>query len=165
MSISLGREIGKQSVNLVLTVLGIVTPVFALAAIGFAWERAGIEYRVQFVTRLAMTLATPCLIFTALMQAEITPAALTALTLAAVAAHLAMLALAWGLLKSAGLELRTFLGPFVFGNTGNLGLPLAFFAFGDQGLSLGIVFFAVSAIFVFFRYASAFLAMCRGSRV
>ncbi|MDQ2090433.1 AEC family transporter [Marimonas arenosa] len=135
--------------NLVLTVLEIVAPVFALAAIGFAWERAGIEYRVQFVTQLAMTLATPCLIFTALMQAEVAPEALTAMTLASVTAHLVMLAIAWLLLKLAGLEMRTFLGPFVFGNTGNLGLPLALFAFGAEGLSLGIVFFAVSAIFVF----------------
>lgn len=149
MSISRGAESGKQSVNPVLTVLEIVTPVFALAAIGFVWARAGIEYRVQFVTRLAMTLAMPCLIFTALMKAELEPAALTAMTLAAVSAHFVMLAAAWGLLKAARFDLRTFLGPFVFGNTGNLGLPLAFFAFGQQGLSLGIVFFAVSAIFVF----------------
>lgn len=135
--------------NLILTVLEIVAPVFILAAIGFGWARAGIEYRVQFVTKLAMTLATPCLIFTALMQADVAPAALTSMTLAAVAAHLVMLAVAWAGLRAAGLDLRTYLGPFVFGNTGNLGLPLALFAFGQVGLSLGIVFFAVSAIFVF----------------
>lgn len=149
MSISRGAEIGKQSVNLALTVLEIVTPVFALAAIGFAWERTGIEYRVQFVTRLATGLAIPCLIFTALMQAEVAPAALTAMTLASVAAHLAMLGVGWAMTRAAGLDLRTYLGPFVFGNTGNLGLPLALFAFGAEGLSLAIVFFAVSAIFVF----------------
>ena len=61
----------------------------------------------------------------------------------------AQAALGIHLLRAAGLELRTYLGPFVFGNTGNLGLPLALFAFGEAGLSLGIVFFAVSAIFVF----------------
>ena len=135
--------------NLVLTVMEIVAPVFALAGIGFAWARAGIEYRVQFVTRLAMTLATPCLIFTALMQAEIAPGALAAMLAAATAAHVAMLLAAWVLLRLLGLDLKTFLGPFVFGNTGNLGLPLALFAFGQEGLSLAIVFFAVSAIFVF----------------
>ena len=35
----------------------------------------------------------------------------------------------------------------IFGNTGNLGLPLAFFAFGNDGLSYAVIIFAVMAIF------------------
>ena len=62
--------------NLALTVANITAPVFLLAAVGFAWVRLGFEYRLQFVTRLAMTLAVPCLIFTALMQTRMDPAAL-----------------------------------------------------------------------------------------
>ena len=33
----------------------------------------------------------------------------------------------------------------IFGNTGNLGLPLALFAFGDEGLSYAVVVFAIMA--------------------
>ena len=43
--------------NLILTVLEITVPVFALAGIGYAWVRLGFDYPLQFVTRLAMTLA------------------------------------------------------------------------------------------------------------
>ncbi|HBR62710.1 MAG TPA: transporter, partial [Rhodobacteraceae bacterium] len=53
---------------LAFTVLEIVTPVFLLAAIGYIWVKLGFEYRVQFVTQIAMTLAVPCLIFVSLMQ-------------------------------------------------------------------------------------------------
>ena len=53
--------------NLILTVLEIVAPVFLLAAIGFSWVKLGFEYRIQFVTQLAMTLSVPCLIFVSLM--------------------------------------------------------------------------------------------------
>ncbi|MEO0866403.1 MAG: AEC family transporter, partial [Pseudomonadota bacterium] len=42
--------------NLTVTVLQIVAPVFLLAGIGFAWVKVGLEYRIQFVTQLAMTL-------------------------------------------------------------------------------------------------------------
>ncbi|HBN31662.1 MAG TPA: transporter, partial [Rhodobacteraceae bacterium] len=49
--------------SIILEVLQIVAPVFILAAIGFIWVKLGGEYRVQFVTRLAMTLSVPCLIF------------------------------------------------------------------------------------------------------
>ena len=72
--------------NLAVTVLEIVAPVFMLAAIGFAWVKLGFDYSVEFVTRMAMTLSVPCLIFVSLMQTEVGPAALTALSLASVVA-------------------------------------------------------------------------------
>ena len=50
------------------TVLEVVTPVFLLAALGYSWVKFGFEYRVEFVTRLAMTLAVPALVFTSLTQ-------------------------------------------------------------------------------------------------
>ena len=68
--------------DLILTVLEIVAPVGLLGAIGFVWVKTGHEYRMEFITRLSMTLSVPALIFTALMKTEIEPAALTALTLA-----------------------------------------------------------------------------------
>ena len=149
MSIGAPDNWGKQSVNLVLTVLEIVAPVFLLAAIGFAWVKMGFEYRVEFVTRLAMTLSVPCLIFTALMQTEIDPQALTTLSLAAVAAYAAVTVLCFAVVKLARLETRTYLAPIIFGNTGNMGLPLALFAFGEAGLGYAVVVFAVMAIYSF----------------
>lgn len=135
--------------NLALTVLQITAPVFLLAAVGFAWVKAGLEFRLEFVTRLSMTLATPCLIFVALMKAEIEPEALATLSVASLAAYAAVMAAMALLVKVARLETRTFLAPLVFGNTGNLGLPLALFAFGQAGLSYAVVVFAVMAILSF----------------
>lgn len=134
---------------LFLTVLEIVAPVFLLAGIGFGWVKLGFEYRLEFVTRLSMTLAVPCLIFVSLVNTTLDPAALTTLTLASLAAYGAVsgviLAVVWGL----GLNMRTFPAPLIFGNTGNLGLPLALFAFGDIGLEYAVVVFAVMAILSF----------------
>lgn len=135
--------------NLVLTVLEITAPVFLLATVGFIWVKLGFEYRVEFVTRLAMTLSVPCLIFVALMKTDIDPSALTTLTLASVASYLVLTALCFGLVKIAGLDIRTFLAPLIMGNTGNLGLPLALFAFGDEGLGYAVIVFAVMAIYSF----------------
>lgn len=135
--------------NLALTVLNIVAPVFILASVGFAWVRLGFEYRVQFVTRLAMTLAVPCLIFTALVDTQMSPQALSLVTLASVAAYGAITVMAALFTLVSGLDRRTYLAPLIFGNTGNLGLPLALFAFGPEGLSLAVVIFAVMAIWSF----------------
>jgi len=140
---------GKQSVNLALTVLEIVAPVFMLAAIGFTWVKLGFDYSVEFVTRMAMTLSVPCLIFVSLMQTEIDPAALTTLSLAAVVAYGVLTAAMQILMRAGGLEQRTYAAPMIFGNTGNLGLPLALFAFGETGLGYAVVVFAIMAIWSF----------------
>jgi predicted permease len=137
-------------VNLVLTVLQITAPVFLLGTVGLAWVRgAGWDYPLTFVTRLTMTVAMPCLIFTALMQAEMTPDTLAAVSLATLLAYGAVIAATWPLVALARLDRRTFLAPLVFGNTGNIGLPLALFAFGDAGLGYAVVIFAVMAVLTF----------------
>lgn len=135
--------------NLALTVLEIVSPVFLLAALGFAWVKLGFEYRIQFVTRMAMTLSVPCLIFVSLMQADIDPAALTALSLASVVAYGAVTVVVMALVWVLRMNGRTYTAPLIFGNTGNLGLPLALFAYGETGLSYAVVVFAVMAIWSF----------------
>jgi hypothetical protein len=136
-------------VQLALTVLSIVAPVFILGAVGFAWVRLGFEYRVEFVTRLAMTLSVPCLIFVALMRAEVPPSDVAVLAIASAVAYGLLTAIFWAIVAAARLERRTFLAPLIFGNTGNIGLPLALFAFGQTGLGLAVVVFAVMAVMSF----------------
>jgi predicted permease len=136
-------------VSLVLTVAEVTAPVFLLAVIGYVWVRLGFDYRMEFVTRMAMTLSVPCLIFVSLMRTEISPAALTTLSVAALAAYGMVAVASLALVALHRLEIRTYLAPIIFGNTGNLGLPLALFAFGDEGLGYAVVVFAVMAILSF----------------
>lgn len=135
--------------NLLLTVFEIAAPVFLLSAIGFVWVKLGFEYRLQFVTRFAMTLAVPSLIFVALMQTEIPGGDLSRFTLATIAANLVLAVVFWIIVKVLKLEQRTYLSPLIFGNTGNLGLPLCIFAFGQAGLGYAVIFLAVTALFSF----------------
>lgn len=135
--------------NLALTVLNITAPVFLLAAVGFIWVKLGFEYRVEFVTRMAMTLAVPCLIFVALMKTDVAPEALAAISLASLVAYTLVMVGCFALVKTARLDTQTYLAPLIFGNTGNLGLPLALFAFGEVGLGYAVVVFAVMAILSF----------------
>ncbi|MEM9795885.1 MAG: AEC family transporter [Pseudomonadota bacterium] len=133
----------------VVTVLSIVSPVFLLAAIGFAWVKLGLAYDTEFVTRLAMTLAVPALIFTALAESGLRADAVGRLTLATLATYGAILLGFLVICLLLGLSRPTYLAPLTFGNTGNLGLPLALFAFGENGLALAVVVFAISAILSF----------------
>lgn len=135
--------------QLIAIIAQIVAPVFLLAAIGFGWVRLGYEYSVEFVTRLAMTISVPCLIFVALMNAQVGSKELAVTFWAAVLAYLLVTVAIFVLVRLSRLESSTYLHPLIFGNTGNLGLPLALFAFGEDGLSLAVVIFAVMAVYSF----------------
>ena len=132
--------------ELILTVFQIVAPVFILAAIGFSWVKIGWSYEIEFVTRLAMTLSVPALIFVALMKANISADTLSNLFLSSLIAYLFLALIFWITGKIFKLNMATYWAPLIFGNTGNLGLPLAMFAFGEVGLGYAVVVFAVMAI-------------------
>ena len=117
--------------------------------VGFVWVKLGFEYRVEFVTRLAMTLSVPCLVFVALMESELEPEALASLSIACLVAYLVVTIGIFALASVAKLDRATYVAPLIFGNTGNLGLPLALFAFGEVGLSYAVVILAVMSILSF----------------
>ncbi len=124
----------------------IVAPIFIAAGIGFAWARSGRDYDGIFVRRVVMNIGTPCLIVSTIGRAEV---ATDVLLTSALACWLvvALTMAAFGLvLRLAGLDRRVFLPPLVFANAGNMGLPLALFAFGADGLALALGFFVANTM-------------------
>ncbi|MDA0367092.1 MAG: AEC family transporter [Proteobacteria bacterium] len=125
----------------------IVAPVFLTAAIGFAWVRSGRVFDTDFVTGIVLTIATPCLVFSSLTRLDVSLE-----TLGAVAgSYLSVLVLV-GLVGAVvikyalRLPLPSYLPSVMFGNLGNMGIPLAFFAFGDTGLALAVAAFSVHSV-------------------
>ncbi len=134
---------------MIFQVLEITAPVFTLAIIGFVWAKLDIPYDIAFVTRLATQIGMPCIIFSTLVRAEISPAAVKEIAVATLALYGAFAVVFAIAFKLAGLQLKTFLPPSVFNNSGNLGLPIALYAFGQEGLALSIVLFAIMVSFQF----------------
>ena len=127
-------------------IAAIVVPVFALASVGFIWVRLGLDYDFKFVTRLTLEVGTPCLIFSTLIKTEIDVGAFQTVVLAALSLYLVLGVIAWGALRGLGLPIQTYLSPFIFSNSGNVGLPLCLFAFGPEGLAYGIAIFAAMVL-------------------
>lgn len=134
---------------MLLEIIDITLPVFLLALIGFAWARMGIDFELEFVSRMVLNFALPCLIFATLVEADITPQALGEIAAVAFAAYVTAGIAMWVVLRVTGLSPRVWWTASVFGNTGNIGLPLCYFAFGDQGLALGVVVFAIAVCLQF----------------
>lgn len=122
-----------------------IFPVIACAGLGYFWARFDQPYDTRIVTRLVGHIGAPCLIFSTMVGIQGMSSQIAEMALSAVTALLCFAAIAAIMLSIAKLPLRTYLAPVTFPNAGNIGLPLCLFAFGDEGLALGIGFFAVSA--------------------
>ena len=96
-----------------------------------------------------MTLAVPALVFTSLTQNTINPQFLSEMIIVVCMAYALVSVLGLIFTFIFKLDLRTFLMPLISGNTGNLGLPLCFLAFGKDGLGYAVIVFAFTSIVAF----------------
>jgi predicted permease len=124
----------------------IVAPIYLIAGLGYGWARLSRPYDQPFVTDLVMKIGAPSLVFARLSSLQMDPDGLVTMTVATIASLVCFFAIGSVVLRLSGLSLPTYLGPVVFGNSGNMGLPLCYFAFGDEGLAFGVCFFATTAI-------------------
>jgi predicted permease len=125
--------------------LAIVAPIYIAIGLGYGWGRAGRRWDTELITDLIMTIGAPCLVFSSLVGTDIGPGAMLEMALATLAAFATFAVVGAGVLRLSGLSVQTFLAPIVFPNAGNMGLPVALFAFGQEGLALGIAFYAVAS--------------------
>lgn len=130
---------------MILELLSVVAPVFIVALIGLGWARSGAHFDESSISRLVLNIGIPCLVFRSLTSLDVPPAELARMAGLAAAA-MSMFAIGgMAVLKAMKLPAHTFLGPLVFSNSGNIGLPICLFAFGESGLALGMAYFAVSS--------------------
>ena len=149
---------------MIVEILAIIAPVFICAAVGYGWARSGTPFDSNFVTALVMNISAPCLIVGTLSTVDM-PARhfsdIAIATLLVVALSLAVFSL---LCRLFNWPLRTFLAPLSFPNTGNMGLPLALFAFGDEGLAIALGMFMLMSM-VHFSLGVALLSGSSNGRV
>lgn len=136
----------------------IIAPILICAGLGFAWALKGPEYPVDFVTRAVMNIGAPCLIISSFSKSGIEIGRLAQVTSATLVVMLVMLLLGLALTRLLRLPIPTFMPSLLFGNIGNMGLPLCLFAFGQTGLALGLAIF----LLVFSLHMSMGIAMVAG---
>lgn len=127
----------------ITTIFTIIAPIIFISGLGVFWEKTGRKFDTDGLTPLILNLGTPCLIISILPGLDVTEADLLYLGLASLAVILTTLLLAMIVIKLLGYPQSVMLPPLTFSNTGNMGLPLCLFAFGETGLGYATAFFAV----------------------
>ncbi len=128
------------------TVLSVVLPVVLIVAIGFGWSRLGASLNSKELTAIVSDIATPCLIVSTFQTSRLSFEAFAGMLGATATAILLFTGLGALILRLAGLRLRTFLPSIAFPNAGNLGLPIALYGFGQEGLGYAIAYFSISSV-------------------
>ncbi|MCF8479732.1 MAG: AEC family transporter [Rhodospirillum sp.] len=121
----------------------VIAPVLVAAAIGYSWARAGRPFDTDTVTNLVLTVGVPFLVVDVLMNADISPDAMGDMAVAAVVSLVGSALVGLLVLKILRQPIQAFLPSMIFGNTGNMALPLCLFAFGKDGLALAIGYFTI----------------------
>lgn len=129
-------------------ILSTMLPVFLIAGCGALYGR----YRtpdIQGLNKLNMELFVPLLVFSVLADQQAPLQDYASLALAATVVVLGSGLLLYPLARVLDLNLKTFLPPMMFNNSGNMGIPILVLAFGDAALPAAIVLFIVEMLLHF----------------
>jgi len=130
-------------------ILQVVLPVFGIVGAGWVYGRATGQAEVAVVNRMNMDVFVPALILGALTSAAFDLRANAPLVAGAAAVVLGSGLLAWPVARWLGVDVRTFVPTAMFNNCGNMGLPLALLAFGQENLPAAVAMFVTSNLIQF----------------
>jgi len=107
------------------------------------------DINMEFANRMNMEIFIPALLIDALSRQNFSLLDYQSLALAGAFVVLFTGVLAWLFAKAFNLSIAMFVPSMMFNNCGNMGLPLAVLAFGEEALSAAVIVFLVSNLFHF----------------
>lgn len=124
-----------------------ILPIFLIAGTGYLLARfVGVD--PQPISRAVFYIFGPALLFTLLTTSDLSLVDFLKMVGFALASMLSVAILAWAVGKMLGLNRKLLAAVILvaaFGNSGNFGLSLNLFAFGDQALAHASLYFATMA--------------------
>ena len=121
-----------------------VIPVFLLIAIGFffaRWKKISLEP----LPEIMVYLGAPCLAFPSLTTKPLFAADIAVILVGALGIIGGVGLLIWFYTLLFRFHSPGFVLPVLFMNAGNMGIPLALFAFGEPGLQRATLFYVIMA--------------------
>jgi malate permease and related proteins len=128
--------------SLAFRLVAILFPIFGIVAAGYFYARHH-KPEMAVANRLNMDVFVPALVFAAMAGKSFDLAAYAPLALGGLLVLATCGLLAWPLAKLIGSEPKTLVPPMMFNNSGNIGLPLALLAWGEEALPAAVILFMV----------------------
>ncbi|CUB03482.1 AEC family transporter [Marinomonas fungiae] len=116
-----------------------LTPIVLLASLGALLAKKTSYLDNPQLGSLVSNVGLPALLLSAVLNMEMDLTGMLSIVAATLCCLLGMALVSYAFLKACKLELRFYLPPLVNPNTGNLGIPVAYALFGDEGLAVAVV--------------------------
>ncbi len=126
-----------------LRIFEIIFPIFAIVFVGMFYGKRYLP-DMSLPNRLNMDVFIPALLFGVLIRQAENAGLYVNLAIGAALVTIISGVLAWPVAKLLKIDPKTFCPPMMFGNSGNMGLPLTVMAFGEEAFPASIVVFLVS---------------------
>lgn len=126
----------------------VVVPVFLIATTGYVLGKSK-EISPEAISRIVFYILGPALIFTSIYRLSIDAGGIRRMFGFSLAYALAMLLISWGIAAALGYPKKLASAFVLVGflvNSGNFGLPLNLFAFGEKGLQWAVIFYLINSI-------------------
>lgn len=131
--------------ELALRIIGIITPVLIISAIGYAYGRFR-KPDMTWINLLSTDLLFPLLIFSSMASKSFHVLDFLPLLGCGLVMLLGTGLIAWGVAKLMGYNPHAFTPSIIFSNTGNMGLPLTLLTFGPDLLPPAIALFMIYSL-------------------
>ena len=128
--------------SLALRLVAILFPIFGIVAAGYFYARQH-KPEMAVANRLNMDVFVPALVFAAMAGKSFDLVAFAPLALGGFLVLASCGLLAWPIAKLLGIQPKTLVPPMMFNNSGNIGLPLAVLAWGEEALAAAVILFMV----------------------
>jgi len=126
----------------------VLFPIFVLILIGYLYAKIR-PIDMEFANRLNMDIFIPALLIVALSRESFNLIDYQQLAFSALIVVLLSGVVAWVFAKAMKFSVPMFVPSMMFNNCGNMGLPLAVLAWGDDALSAAVVVFLSSNLLHF----------------
>lgn len=133
---------------MIYQIFGIIFPVVAIVLVGYFYATK-FQPNMETANTINMNIFLPALMFSVLSKESFQIQNYQLLATSGVIVILGSGILAWIVAKALSINIKTFVPPMMFNNTGNIGLPLAVLAFGEIALGAAVVLFAIEMLLHF----------------
>ncbi len=133
---------------MIYQIFSIIFPVVAIVLVGYFYATK-FQPNMETANTINMNIFLPALMFSVLSKESFHIQNYQLLAISGVIVILGSGILAWIIAKALNINIKTFVPPMMFNNTGNIGLPLAVLAFGEIALGAAVVLFAIEMLLHF----------------
>ncbi|MEX0583153.1 MAG: AEC family transporter [Sneathiella sp.] len=134
---------------LFIHVSNVLLPVMLCILVGYGLARFKVHFDTKTVGGVVANVGYPTLILSHLTANHISFGAFLDVMAAAALMIACFAAIAFGFLKIIHRPARAFLSPMILNNVGNIGLPISFLAFGNEGMAIALAVVAVVIASIF----------------